>query len=131
MTATWLLRMVIFVIRDGDIQLTGYQSRLESLTIWLHQKVCEKFLAEGPHKFVENMERFNEDFLKKPDYTPEYRMKLDALKASIRKEVQQNSGEKQNFWNTLLDVDNLELKPNIMGVGINFNEIINRFRNKT
>ncbi len=39
-----------------------------------------------------------------------------------------NVGEKENFWNKVLDFDNLELKPNIAGIGINFNELINKFR---
>jgi len=39
-----------------------------------------------------------------------------------------NLGEKETFWNKVLDFDNLELKPNICGIGIDINELINKFK---
>lgn len=116
------------VIEDGDLKLTGYQSRLHNLSIWLHMEVCKKFMESNPMTFVQNMEKFEEHFLNKPNYTPEYKLKLDKIKKSLRNERKMNLGDKGNFWNKIFDIDNLELKPNIAGVGINFNELINKFR---
>lgn len=117
-----------FVIEDGDLKLTGYQSRLHSLSIWLHMEVCKKFIENSPTTFADSIENFENNFLGKPNYTPEYKSKLDAIKKSLKKERKLNSGEKENFWTKILNIDNLELKPNIAGVGINLNELINKFR---
>lgn len=117
-----------FVVEDGDLKLTGYQSRLHNLSIWLHMEICKKFMEKNPLTFIESMQNFENNFLKKPNYTPEYKAKLDKIKSSLKKERKLNLGEKENFWNKIFDIDNLELKPNIAGIGVNFNEIINKFR---
>lgn len=117
-----------FVIEDGVLKLTGYQSRLNNLSIWLHIEVCKKMTEGNPVTFVEKMEDFEKNFLNKPNYTPEYKAKLDKIKRSIKKERKLNLGEKENFWNKIFDIDNLELKPNFAGIGINGNNIINKFR---
>lgn len=39
--------------------------------------------------------------------------------------------EKQSKWRTIFHIDNLELKPNFAGIGINLNEIINRWKKGT
>ncbi|HQY80782.1 MAG: hypothetical protein IPH00_10675 [Flavobacteriales bacterium] len=117
-----------FVIEDGDLKLTGYQSRLHNLSIWLHLEVCKKYSEANPLTFVERMEDFEKNILEKPNYTPEYKAKLDQVKRSLKKERKLNLGEKENFWNKIFDVDNLELKPNIFGIGINGNNIISKFR---
>ncbi|ESU18995.1 hypothetical protein FCR2A7T_24070 [Flavobacterium cauense R2A-7] len=116
------------VIEDGEIKLTGYQSRLHNLSIWLHLEIVKKFMDENPLTFLDKMKNFEENFLKKPNYTPEYKLQLEKIKKSLKKERIQNLGEKESFWNKILDVDNLELKPNIAGIGINFNEIYNKFK---
>lgn len=116
------------VIEDGDLKLTGYQSRLHNLSIWLHMEVCKKFMENNHMTFVQNMENFEANYLNKPNYTPEYKLKLDKIKKSLKSERIMNLGEKENFWNKILDFDNLELKPNIGGIGININELINKFR---
>lgn len=116
------------VIEDGDLKLTGYQSRLHTLSIWLHMEVSKKFMEKNPLTFIESMQNFEDNFLKKPNYTPEYKAKLDKIKSSLKKERKLNLGEKENLWNKIFDIDNLELKPNIAGIGVNFNEIINKFR---
>lgn len=118
------------VIEDGGLKLTGYQSRLHNLSIWLHMEICKKFIEADPFYFVQNMENFERNFLNKPNYTPEYKVKLDKIKRSLKKERKMNLSEKENFWNKIFDIDNLELKPNIVGIGININEIINKFRKK-
>lgn len=115
-------------IENGDLKLTGYQSRLHNLSIWLHMEVCKKIIENNPMTFVHNMENFEANFLNKPNYTPEYKLKLDKIKKSLKRERKMNLGEKENFWNKVLDFDNLELKSNIAGVGININELINRFK---
>ncbi|MCK9617013.1 MAG: hypothetical protein M0R21_04175 [Lentimicrobiaceae bacterium] len=116
------------VIEDGGLKLTGYQSRLHNLAIWLHMEICKKLIEESPFTFVEKMENFERNFLNKPNYTPEYKAKLDKIKRSLKKERKLNLGEKENFGNKIFDIDNLELKPNIAGIGINGNNIINKFR---
>jgi hypothetical protein len=116
------------VIEDGDLKLTGYQSRLHNLSIWLHLEVCNKFIEKNPLTFVESMEDFEKNFLEKPNFTPEFKAKLDTIKESLKKERKLNTGEKENFWRKIFDSDNLELKPNIAGVGININGIINKFK---
>jgi len=117
-----------FVIEDGDLKLTGYQSRLHNLSIWLHIEVCKKIAEENPLIFVQKMEDFENNFLNKPNYTPEYKAKLDKIKRSLKKERKLNLGEKENFWNKIFDIDNLELKPNFAGIGINGNNLIDKFR---
>jgi F0F1-type ATP synthase membrane subunit b/b' len=117
-----------FVIEDGDLKLTGYQSRLHHLLFWLHAEVINKFIRENPFSIAEKMESFEKSFLEKPNYTPEYKAQLNKIKKSLRKERKQNLNDNGNFWNKILDIDNLELKPNIAGIGINFNEIVNKFR---
>lgn len=116
------------VIEDSELKLTGYQSRLHNLSIWLHMEICKKLIEENPFTFVEKMENFEKNFLNKPNYTPEYKAKLDKIKRSLKKERKLNLGEKENFWNKIFDIDNLELKPNIAGIGLNGNNIINKFR---
>ena len=117
-----------FVIEDGDLKLTGYQSRLHNLSIWLHIEVCKKLTEVNPLTFVEKMEDFEKNFLNKPNYTPEYKAKLDKIKRSLKKERKLNLGEKENFWDRIFDLDNLELKPNFAGIGINGNNLIDKFR---
>lgn len=117
-----------FVIEEGDLKLTGYQSRLHNLSIWLHIEVCKKLTEKNPLSFLEKMEDFEKNFLNKPNYTPEYKAKLDKIKRSLKKERKLNLGEKENFWNKIFDLDNLELKPNFAGIGINGNNLIDKFR---
>jgi len=118
------------VIEEGDFKLTSYQSRLQNLAIWLHIEITKKFLEEDFFTFTKRMEEFKMHFLDKPNYTPEYKSELDKVKRSLRTEMRQNSGEQESFWSKLFDLDNLELKPNFSGVGINLNHIINKFREK-
>tara|TARA_R110002051_G_scaffold324635_1_gene422815 strand:- start:9917 stop:10483 length:567 start_codon:yes stop_codon:yes gene_type:complete len=118
------------VIEDGDLKLTGYQSRLHNLSIWLHLEMVKKFMEENPFQFIEKMENFDLNFLDKPNYTPEYKKALDKIKRSLKKERKQNLGEKENLWDKVWDIDNLELKPNIAGVGLNLNNLIEKFKKK-
>ncbi len=116
------------VIEDDDLKLTGYQSRLHNLSVWLHIEIVNGFIEDNPLKFIEKMEDFELNFLEKPNYTPEYKAALDKIKKSLVKERKQNLGEKEKFWDKLWDIDNLELKPNIAGIGLNLNELINKFK---
>ncbi|MDE5730932.1 MAG: hypothetical protein K2H81_05380 [Alistipes sp.] len=115
-------------IEDGDLKLTGYQSRLHHLSIWLHSEICKKIIEKNPLSFCKKMEDFEKSFLGKFDYTPEYKAKLDKVKRSLKQERRQNLGLDNNFWNKILDMDNLELKPNIFGLGVNLNNVIKKFR---
>ena len=68
--------------------------------------------------------------MKKTKYsTPEYKAKLDKIKESLKKERKLNMGEKETFWGVVLDWENLELKPNFAGIGINLNNVINKIKN--
>ena len=118
------------VIDDGDLKLTGYQSRLHNLLIWLHLEIAKKFMEKNPLKFIEKMENFENNFLEKPNYTPEYKAALDKIKRSLKKERKQNLGEKEYLWEKVWDLDNLELKPNIAGIGFNLNNLIDKFKKK-
>ena len=118
------------VIENGDFKLTGYQSRLHNLSVWLHMEVAKEFSKEGTLNFMRKMKDFEENFLNKPNYTPEYKSELDKIKKSLKKERKQNLGEKENLWDKIWDMDNVELKPNIAGIGININNLIDKFRNK-
>lgn len=116
------------VIEDGSLKLSGYQSRLHSLSIWLHMEIVNKFANESPNQFIEKIKKIQSNFLEKPNYTPEYKAQLDKIKRSLEKERKQNLNEKESVLSKLWHSDNFEFKPNIAGFGINFNEIINRFR---
>ncbi len=116
------------VLENGDIALTGYQSRLHNLSIWLHIEITKQFCEKKPEEFIRLMTDFEHNYLGKPNYTPEYKAELDRIKGSLKKERKQNLSDSKNLWNKIFDIDNLELKPNIAGVGINLNEIINKFR---
>ena len=117
-----------FVIEDGDLKLTGYQSRLHILSIWLHKEICKKLTEANPLTVIEKMEDFEKNYLNKPNYTLEYKAKLDRIKRSLKNERKLNLGEKENFWSKIFDLDNLELKPNFAGIGINGNNLIDKFR---
>jgi hypothetical protein len=116
------------VIEDGDIKLSGYQSRLHKLSIWLHIEVCKKFMDDDPLSFTAKMEEFEKNFLEKPNYTPEYKSKLDKIKRSLKQERKMNLDEKESLWHRIFDIDNFELKPGIAGLKIDFNKIINKFK---
>lgn len=116
------------VIVDRELKLIGYQSRLHNLSIWLHSEIVKKFMAEDSYNFVGRMGDFERGLLERPNYTPEYKLKLDRIKKSLKEERRQNLNEKENLWTRILDIDNFELKPNIAGIGLNINEIIKKFR---
>lgn len=118
------------VIEDGSLKLTGYQSRLHSIAIWLHIEMIAKFADGSPDKLIEKLQNFETHFLEKPNYTPEYKAKLDQIKRSLKRERQQNLNEKESWLAKVLNPDFFEIKPNINGLGINVNEIINRVRKK-
>ncbi|MFP7657617.1 hypothetical protein [Chryseobacterium proteolyticum] len=115
-------------VENGDLKLTGYQSRLHSLSMWLHTEICKKLIGNNPFNFMKKMEDFEKNYLNKPNYTPEYKAKLDKIRKSLKKERQLNLGKQESFWEKILDVDNLELKPNVAGIGINLNNLIDKFR---
>jgi hypothetical protein len=86
------------VIEDGDwvsdgndLKLTGYQTRLHQVLVWLHTNITTKLLNEGDiHAFTKKMESFETDHLGRSEYTPEYKSLLDKLKSSLDTEYHQN-----------------------------------------
>ena len=122
-----------FVIEDDgflrtDLKLTGYQSRLHRLSIWLHLEVVKELSKDNPFEFPKKMESFELNFLNKNNYTPEYKYSLDKIKQSLKDEKRNCLGKESSFLNKILDIDNVELKPNIAGIGLNINEIIKKFK---
>ncbi len=93
-----------FVLEDDDIKLSGYQTRLHDVCMWLHQQVAFKKLGmdmDGEYtvpfdvsnisKFPEEMEKFESNFLlNKKTYTVEYRKALDKIRNSIIEEKRSN-----------------------------------------
>lgn len=80
-----------FVFESGDFKLTGYQTRLHDLCIWLHAQIIEKAINEGAAwNISERMQQFESIVLKKNNYTPEYKRKLDAINRSIKRERFEN-----------------------------------------
>ena len=116
------------IIEDGDLKLTGYQSRLHNLAIWLHLEIARNFIEKNPFTFINKMKDFEKHFLNKPNYTPEYKAKLDKIIKSLKKERCQNLNEKETLWNKFFDLDVIELKPNFSGIGININELLKRLK---
>lgn len=119
-----------FVIEDGDFKLTGYQTRLHDILNWLHLEVVTRISSEikYPNELSEKTQDFERNFLLKTSYTPEYKATLDKINKSLKKERSQNHDKNNSWFKKLADPDNLELKPNFMGLGVNINEIINKFR---
>jgi hypothetical protein len=92
-----------FVFEDDDYKLTGYQTRLHEITIWLHREVANKIIQSDPLHFVEKMEQFEKSVLDKTSYTVEYRNKLDAINRSIKVERSENYEKETSSDNKLTE----------------------------
>jgi len=121
-----------FVFEEGDIKLTGYQTRLHDITVWLHSELILEAVGktDNPKDFLRELGKFEEEIGKKNNYTPEYKSELQKVKRSIIKEKRDNYSNDDEGLKKYLDFEVLELKPNLFGIGINFNEIINRWNRK-
>ena len=119
---------------NGDLKLTGYQTRLHEILIWLHMDYLDKIIndAKNPDLTLigEAIEKKEKEFLLNFNFTPEYKVQLDKIKASLKKERKTNYENPKKGLSKFLDPDILELKPNVMGIGLNLNELINRLRGK-
>lgn len=92
------------VVENGEIQLTGYQSRLHLIANWLHMQMIEKFTTKNdPMSFVDKMKNFEEYYLNKQNYTPEYKEKLDKIKKSLTEERMQNLNKKPTFEKRIIN----------------------------
>lgn len=121
-----------FIIKDSDYMLTGHQTRLHDIVIWLHIEAIKKIESQSkhPNDFLDRIEKFNTDFLRDFNFILEYKIELDKIKASLKKERKHNYENRKGGLSKYFDPNILELKPNIMGLGININEIINKFNKK-
>ena len=121
-------------IENGDFKLTGYQTRLHDIVIWLHMDYLDKILNEAKNpdftQIGDAIEKKEKEFLLNFNFTPEYKVQLDKIRASLKKERKANYENPKKGLSKFLDPDILELKPNIMGIGFNLNELINRLRGK-
>lgn len=124
------------IIEDGDIlleddfKLTGYQTRLHEITIWLHSEMAQKFVPSNkhPNDLINKFEKFD-DFLEKENYTPEYKAQLDKIKKSIKAERKQNHGKsKKTVFSKILDFDNITIKPSFWGIVIDISKIIEKLK---
>ncbi|WP_143152227.1 hypothetical protein [Flagellimonas taeanensis] len=120
------------VIENGDIKLTGYQTRLHDITIWLHSELILSVVRkhDNPKGFVKELNKVETEFLDKNQYTTEYKAELDKIKRSLINERKRNISDKSSWFKKHLDFDMLELKPNIFGIGLNINSLINKYREK-
>ncbi|MEP7377758.1 MAG: hypothetical protein ABI675_30435 [Chitinophagaceae bacterium] len=119
-----------FALEDDDIKLTGYQTRLHDILIWLHTEMIEKIAKsiKNPNNIINKLEKFK-CFLEKESYTPEYKQRLDKIKRSIKAERKQNYGNSKGAkLSRIFDLDNFSLKPNIGGMGIDVNKIIEKLK---
>lgn len=121
-----------FVIEDGGFKLSGYQTRLHDISIWLHQEFVSETLEKniGVNDLNDALEKAELKLFQHDKLTPEHKTELDKIKVSLKKEKKTNYENKNNGLKKYLDFDILELKPNIFGVGFNINELINRAKNK-
>ena len=121
-------------IENGDFKLAGYQTRLHEIVIWLHMEYIDKIINEAKNhdltRIGDAIEKKEKEFLVNFNFTPEYKIQLDKIKASLKKERKTNYENPKKGLSKFLDPDILELKPNIMGIGFNLNELINRLRGK-
>ncbi len=131
-----------FIIEDGDFKLTGYQTRLHDVLVWLHQQVIEKKLSnitfdhittdeEQEHPFIREMQNFESNFLGKKNYTPEYKAKLDMIRNSVR--IERNNNYKKSRWfrfRQVFSLDNVEIFPKWLGIGINLKAIYQKITGK-
>ena len=136
-----------FTFEDGDFKVSGYQTNLHRMEIWLHMQMAEKASAYDSER-LKTLKKFdNFEWLKllkdyeknvltnDNTYTIEYRKKLDAINRSIKKERLENyekSKQTKRFFSRIFDVDNWnwKLKVPFVGIEINLNGVINNFRSK-
>lgn len=111
------------VIEYGDFKLTGNPTNLHYTLIWLHQELIEGFAGEKNQSLSSNLERFEKDFLNINYDNPTVKAKIKVLKEKLKMEEKKES--KSEFG--LKDINEiLHLKPNLMGIGININEIFSK-----
>ena len=62
-----------FVIKNGDIQLTGKQNGLHIAMSWLYLRILQKTRSNNtnPSQSINKLHQFNEEFLKEDNNTPE------------------------------------------------------------
>ncbi len=120
------------VIEDGGLKLSGYQTNLHYIAIWLHREFVTETLTEniGLKNLNTELENAELKLFQRDKLTPEYKTELEKIKRSLQKERKSNYDNKNNGLEKYLDFDVLELKPNIFGIGFNLNKIINRAKNK-
>lgn len=120
------------VIEYGCLKLSGYQTRLHDITIWLHQEFVSETITKNIilKNLNSELEKAELKLFLHDKLTPEYKTELIKVKQSLKKERKINYDNKNNGLKEYLDFDILELKPNICGIGFNLNELINRMRNK-
>ncbi|WP_341836852.1 toll/interleukin-1 receptor domain-containing protein [Chitinophaga pollutisoli] len=91
-----------WVIDRNDLKLTGYQTRLHNIQVWLHTNIVTKLLENGDVQvFLKGMESFETDHLCRSEYTPEYKAMLDKLKSSLQVERHQNQTQNHMSSDTI------------------------------
>lgn len=116
-----------FVIEYGDIKLTGYPTNFHFALIWLHTQLVESFSTQDSLSIIPKMNSFENDFLHINFDTPAYSKKISNLNKELKKE-REKKDKSNSTWADLNDF--LHLKPNIAGIGINFNAIFSKLINR-
>lgn len=110
-----------FVIEDGDLKLSGYQTNLHYLIGWLHMQLVAETITSQPLERIEHtLETFETDFLGRITYTPEYRTKLDLVKASIIQERKHNYKNKKWKRKSSMPLEEIEVSAGFKFLGIMF-----------
>jgi hypothetical protein len=116
-----------FLVEYSDIKLTGYPTNLHFALVWLYSMLVESLNMASTKEIYAELDRFENDFLKINYDTPAYTKKLAELRLQLRKECNEKN-KTGLIWKDLNDF--IELKPNIGGIGINFNAIFGRLFNR-
>ena len=133
-----------FVIENGDFKVSGYQTRLHDMGIWLHMQMVQKNLTSDFEKiktgkygtdfvFLNGVREFEENVLTIDNHTIEYRKKLDEIRISIKKERLENFDKPifiKRLYIVLTNPDFWILKFKLFGNEIKFNEVILALSNK-
>lgn len=118
-----------FAFEYGDFKVSGRPTNLHYTMTWLHMKLVTQFMQSDFANWQRKLHNFESDFLKINYNTQEYNKKISALNSRLKKERNlEDTPTKKNFFNFLNNV--VDLKPNVAGIGINFNELLRRILGK-
>jgi len=143
-----LYKDINFVINNSDIEGDDnidstlennnerYQTRLHDISIWLHLELLKQLNIESLEltELSKVLKAFDAKIAANSNYTPEYKTALLEIRKSFKKELELNYDRNEFGIKKYLDLDVMldlvKIRPNIMGIELDINGIIDRFRNK-